>query len=250
MKKLIVTTIQGNMGDGPNFFLNSIERTYVHCEADMIILGDSSLGKCSFLDIQRRPLKGLETAHPVVARIGTAVDLPIEDETLVIWTDSRDVIFQGCPFKWLEQQDHFKVHVFEEDARFKVDKEATNRKWLEELFIDIPQDLVGQNILCSGFFMGPWRLMKEHLTLMARALIRAPNGFGYDQPVHNYLVRQNPQAYVIHGNDKGPVHHALLAPTGQWRSGFFHRENGTCPLILHQYDRSPSLIQPVANEYR
>jgi hypothetical protein len=158
----------------------------------------------------------------------------------VMLSDVRDVIFQRDPFAFEFGDD---LCVFLEDDRQQMGDCPYNSLWLRTGFGDNVLREIGHEIAsCSGVTIGGYQAIMEYLELMVDHMLRLKaHPSGMDQGVHNYLLytHQLENARIFH-NRLGPVFtmgKTVDLPTAFDDEGFVVNQDGTQPLILHQYDR-------------
>src|ERR1700690_33986 len=177
----------------------------------------------------------------------------------VIWTDSRDVVFQSDPSVWLENNiGEYQLVVCSEGGLLK--DEPTNVLWVTNASNGLHTDLE-QEQLCSGTIAGTAEAMRD----ISKAIFEesfniqqwdSSNGSGSDQGLLNYLVHLSPfkeisrivradEAFALQANwfmikrYEGKM--TTLSPRFDMSTGLAFTPNRDVPYtILHQYDRDAS----------
>lgn len=169
----------------------------------------------------------------------------------VMLTDIRDVFFQADPFENVTPN---KLSVFEETSTVPLGKEPFNSKWIKTLFgaecFDVMSDF---SIICSGVTIGGTDSVVNYLDRMTEYLVRFHEPNGFDQGVHNYLIRNDLIDQVdIYCYGDGPVLNlGIVSPSTIKRNdaGEVLLQNGEVSSVVHQYDRIPELIEYVTTKF-
>lgn len=170
----------------------------------------------------------------------------------IMLTDVRDVVFQRDPaeFPWDRG-----LHVFQEDARMRVLDCEHMRRWVAgHLGEQALQDLADEQILCSGITVGDADSVREYVRTMCSGLLPFTPGVrmaGYDQGLHNHLLRRGVFEKVKVHDNAGPVLTLGYRKEGAAMNaaGDMLGENGATPLVVHQYDRHPALFRAVRERW-
>ncbi len=171
----------------------------------------------------------------------------------VLFTDVRDVIFQGDPFS----EPANVLDVFYESERPKIGQCPINSRWIRNCFGELLlQEVAESTISCAGTIMTDGVGAIRYLIEMFNILILLPKhalNWGSDQAVHNLIVHRglidgmkahaNGERVLTLNNVKSEE--IRLAPNGQITGA-----NGYPSPIVHQYDRHPVLANDVANRFR
>lgn len=167
----------------------------------------------------------------------------------VILTDTRDVVFQDDPFKYLSGSD---LDLSVETKQIK-DCPNFNKSWVLNLYGQEMYEKVKDNwILCAGVTAGKKQSVIDLCTFMIDEHLRLKDKF-VDQAALN----------VFHSEGKLPkstLHYTgenLVATIGHSfgvtkvnKSGQIEGNNGIIPAIVHQYDRHPSIVEGLYNNAR
>lgn len=167
----------------------------------------------------------------------------------VMLTDVRDVIFQADPFR------HNLVnglHVFEEYPNISLGDQEANRNWIRSLYGENElKKLEKCPIICSGVTMGSISEMIDYLDAMCNELAKKSGPVGFDQGVHNFLIRNGVIRNLhIHEFNEGPVVHVGIAPREvlslSQDNQLIDKYSRLIP-VVHQYDRHKDLTKLFAN---
>jgi hypothetical protein len=162
----------------------------------------------------------------------------------VMLTDVRDVIFQADPFSWDLPSG---LHVFEEYPEVKLGEQEANRNWIDALYGKSElEQMQGYPIVCSGVTLGTVDAMLAYLDEMSNEIAKKTGPVGFDQGVHNYLVRKDRLSDVcLHEFNEGPVVHIGISPREivcTREDGAVVDRDGKLVPVVHQYDRHEDLI--------
>lgn len=171
------------------------------------------------------------------------------DYRCVLLTDSRDVVFQGDPFR---DVDPALLNVFEQDPSIRFGDDNVDSKWFAKVYGPaMLEKLRGKPTICSGTTMGSPQVICKYLGLMEKEILRH-RATPLDQAIHNKLVHLDidPGEMRFHANVSGCV--LTLAGTGDSEYevvGDQVRVGGRLVPVLHQYDRIPHLTQVLTRVY-
>ncbi len=174
------------------------------------------------------------------------VQLTAHDNVLL--SDTRDVVFQRDPFEHMGSRRLFCGL----EAPLMKDCEI-NSRWLKTgyPYQDL-STLLNQRVLCSGLIGGPGDLILQYLTSLCAELARVGlnilRASGYDQAVHNYLLRTTELGKLF---DFDPwdsarlctMHFVSESQLARTADGRIVNKKGDLICILHQYDRRPELVK-------
>lgn len=189
------------------------------------------------------------------------------DYRFVICADTRDVVFQHDPVKWIEAHIGDKKLVAAPEYILHQDQEG-NTAWVNQGFLEIAQWMMPKMVYCSGIVAGRADYVSD-LALAIYMTGRHLSGkiWGVDQPAYNMTMHQKPYADVTlvpKMIDQFCLHLVVVAfeqyralmtelpPVGAF-SGITLPDyrlpdlSGFC--ILHQYDRIPPLADALRAEY-
>lgn len=171
---------------------------------------------------------------------------------LVLLSDVRDVIFQRDPARhpWASG-----LTLTLEDRSMTVGQCPYMERWTcGHLGVAAWHAMAGQPISCSGTVVGDATAILRYLDAMCRALVPftpAPSMAGYDQGVHNHLLRTGalPPACLV--DNSGPILTLGYKPTPPScnAEGEIMGDAGEPAVIVHQYDRMPGLFAEVRARY-
>lgn len=173
----------------------------------------------------------------------------------VMMADIRDIVFQGNPFELIKADSTLIMGV----ESITIAEQVHNKEWLETLYPEAYNELCDHRIICSGFTLGNKDAVLEYLDAMVDELkakfAKVVLALGFDQGIHNYLVRSNTEMFnpEYHTNESG-----LIATIGaglsesdiQRLDGEFVNQNGDVYKVVHQYDRYDSLTQEVNAKWK
>ena len=172
-----------------------------------------------------------------------------KDASNILLSDSRDVVFQSDPFDWI-QGEVLSGLEFEE---MTLERCKFNSAWIRNLYGDECLRQIGANrIVCSGVTMGPVEQMERYLVEMCseiwRKLHELKFSSGFDQGIHNYLIRTKRTSVRLTENCQG-----IIATLGYEQSSAISiddtgqvRVYDRIPAIVHQYERHPKLAGLIA----
>lgn len=170
----------------------------------------------------------------------------------IMLSDVRDVIFQRDPstFPWPRGHSFFL-----EDLRMRVGDCPHMTRWIRGHLGDHTlETLRREHISCSGVTVADHESMLGYLeSLTARLLPFSPaKGMaGYDQAVHNLLIRQGAFPHMQAHDNSGPVltlgYKTEGAPLSE--SGEMLNDSGRPAHVVHQYDRHPELFALIRRRY-
>ena len=155
------------------------------------------------------------------------------ENEMIMLTDIRDVAFLGDPFS-VDYPDGLSV--FLEDPSKTIGTCSFNSAWIKEAYGPSGlEKLKDYPISCAGVTIGDYHAMVQYLTEMVATL----SNFGLnDQGIHNGLIRFDKLKKVtIFENQCGPV-----LTMGYMSKPMVKNFDGSTPLVVHQFDRHPSLV--------
>lgn len=195
------------------------------------------------------------------------------DYRFVVCADTRDVIFQHDPMKWLEEHIGNAGLVAASEHIYHWAQEG-NTQWIQKDFKEVDAGIMSQIVYCSGLISGRAEYVRD-LTMGIYLLGRGISGttWGADQPAYNALMHQKAyvdttlvptmaDAYCLHlvvvafekyrkmmidappplvlGTSSGPV--ATQNPAEMWDYNLADIRHFA---IIHQYDRMPNLAAQI-----
>lgn len=170
----------------------------------------------------------------------------------VLLTDVRDVVFQSDPMA------HAWPHGFcamLEDPSATVGSCPHTSRWVRgHLGEAALADLAAFPLSCSGVSLAPAPLMLAYLERLCDRLLPftpGPNMAGYDQGVHNLVLRRDPPGPVHFLGNDGPVLTLGSKPgdPGLSADGRVLNDAGVPAVMVHQYDRKPALFARIRKHY-
>jgi len=166
----------------------------------------------------------------------------------VMVADVRDVLFQSDPFKWMPLS---KVVFSLEDLSDNIGSCKYNSYWIAETFgRTILSEIGPMPISCCGVTLGDRQHMVEYLRLMNAFIYPGRRGpaIGVDTAAHNFILHRGLIPCHCCPNETGPV-----LTTGKMKQvrydGKFYNQDGTCPAVVHQYDRQQDIQIQVLAQY-
>lgn len=189
------------------------------------------------------------------------------DYTVVVVTDTRDVVFQRNPDIFLQSYLENGTIINPDELGVILPSESVlieNESWIRGLIIQhfgngIYDSVKHHPAGNSGTMFGRTRNMK-HLMLTMFLVGKFLPATGIDQPVVNVLAQTNSYITRLPMNDGwacqcGTVldpsksHFILEEPRPTIVNGVAYTSNNEQFVILHQYDRVPGLTQLIENKY-
>lgn len=190
-----------------------------------------------------------EFLHIALRRYFIALDIirsSRDNISNVLLTDSRDVIFQGNPFSIVNGK---LLSGLESDA-MSVQSCSINSTWVRCIYGEEGLRKIGdQRIVCSGVTIGPTEKIESYLVEMCSEmeayLPKIASSDSIDQGIHNYLIGTNRITVETVDSRSG-----CIATLGYEDPANLHLDEATgqirvydqFPVIVHQYDRHPSLL--------
>lgn len=178
----------------------------------------------------------------------------------VLFTDVRDVVFQGDPFSIMRGSNSTALFVFREASPARRGEDGTigteqrNKGWVAKCFGSAGLERVAGNVVtCAGVTLGGWDASKIYVKQMVEYILSKSSCI--DQGVHNYLVYSGilekalaPHPLVAVRLDQGIVASMQSMPPDtvvRNRIGEIVNGRGGLPfLVVHQYDRSKHRFDP------
>ncbi len=197
--------------------------------------------------------------------------------THILHADVRDIIFQRSPFAAFKASPSTASSVYVdtprhaplipsplmpsgltitlEDQRMTIGTCPYMTQWsCGHLGHDAWQAMAHHPISCSGTVIADRQSMLRYLDTMKAALLPhspAKGMAGYDQAVHNHLLRNGALAPFRTIDNDGPI-----LTLGYYdgtphmdANGTIFNDNGGIPNIVHQYDRIPELFKAIRARY-
>lgn len=170
----------------------------------------------------------------------------------ILISDVRDVVFQLQPFSipWPAE-----LSVALEDQRMTVGTCPYMKQWsCGHLGKDNWQRMARHSISCSGTSIAGHDAMLDYLERMCGALVPFTPGkgmAGYDQAVHNHLLRTGALPHASCTDNRGPIltlgyHPGIPAMDA---AGRYLNDAGNPAMLVHQYDRKPDLFAALRRRY-
>lgn len=189
----------------------------------------------------------------------------------VVCADTRDVVFQHDPMKWLEKNIEDSALVAASEHIRHCDQEG-NTAWINQGFREVSSWMLPQDVYCSGLISGRAEYVSD-LALGIYLMGRHISGsiWGADQPVYNAIMHQKAYAditkvpkmrdlyclnMVVLAFEKYRRMMTDLPPVTAFTDIKIQDEDVIYTLpdlrdfsILHQYDRIPPFANRLRAEY-
>jgi hypothetical protein len=177
----------------------------------------------------------------------------------VFLTDTRDVVFQSDPFEGLSFE---FMHFFAEDDTATIESDQTyNTPWIRLVFgDDVYQQIKDKKIICAGTTLGSTGNVMKYLNMLVDILRQLknknPNAYriNVDQGIHNFIAHNT--YYFTDGaiKDNGDIVATIgltlnKNPNKIKLVGDILYMDDKKPSVIHQYDRSPKLIEMFHKKY-
>lgn len=167
-------------------------------------------------------------------------NLKPDAETQILISDVRDVVFMGNPFLGAKDQ----IRMAGENVEFESC--PINRDWMMRAYGKFPE---WSEVFCAGTTMMPYLEMMWYLGWMVSELDRLKplsETMISDQAAHN--------AFVHWANPEEELRSTKFLTVGHLLSKFspdylLSAESWMHPALIHQYDRSPVLVEHFRNLY-
>jgi hypothetical protein len=178
----------------------------------------------------------------------------------VMFVDTRDTVFQGDIFE--RMVDGEGLYVFQEQKPRTIAECGWNSGWVKDCYGHEGLSKVGGFVIsCSGTSMGSWKDVLGYTDAIADALEDSKcERNGIDQGIHNYLVYSGELSTTAGGavqamhfitNEEGFIATVQSMPSlVRDRSGRVLNEKGVPVAAVHQYDRSPLLLEQYEKEFQ
>ncbi|HXG82926.1 MAG TPA: hypothetical protein VNI84_02770 [Pyrinomonadaceae bacterium] len=204
-----------------------------------------SFSKYANVNLINSPVTAITTSifHISELRYFNSLDLlsnKYKDVDLVLLTDSRDVFFQDDPFKNFNSDLAFGL----EDV--PINKCKYTKNWVEGIYGEHrASEISGEQVICSGVTLGKRKAVVKYLHLMCEEICRNARrvafGVGYDQGIHNWLVRTNSNlTFKLIPNGEKLIATLNYSDLTQFKfdekRGLLN-QNDELVSIVHQYDR-------------
>jgi hypothetical protein len=172
----------------------------------------------------------------------------------VLVSDVRDVVFQAHPFAGMMNQD---CHFFLEGAARTIGNEPTNMLYMQ-LFLTPAEieALAPHRISCCGVVLGGMPAMGAYLDRMSARLRAVPlsvrRKIGADTAFHNLMAHVTHEVPAVIVENNALVATMGIEPASRYlvgADGRIRTRDGHLPAILHQYDRLPEILAPVAARF-
>jgi hypothetical protein len=186
-----------------------------------------------------------------------------KDYNNVLLCDSRDIYFQGNPFKF---NYNGPINFFLED--YPIKNCPYNSNWIIKTYGQKEFDHISNNtILCSGTVLGKHEKIRQYLNLMKNYISKFkykkrlkyfltlrtdPEGRGCDQGHANYLVHKPIINNVnFYSNSEGPVATVFYLNKIKFdeKSRLINKLNEPY-LVVHQYDKRWDEFSKYVNNYK
>jgi hypothetical protein len=177
----------------------------------------------------------------------------------VFLTDTRDIVFQDNVFKDLSFE---FMHFFAEDEKVTIGSDQTyNTPWIKMVFGDeIYNQMKDKRIICAGTTLGSTGNIMKYLNMMVDIFRQLKNkntnaySINVDQGIHNFIAHNT--HYFTEGSIKdngdivATIGLTLNKDPGKIRlDGDVMYVSDMKPAVIHQYDRSPKLVELYHKKY-
>lgn len=167
----------------------------------------------------------------------------------IFFSDVRDVLFQNDPFNFAGWDRYSLFYALEEKV---IGDCGMNARWISTRYGQgVLRSMMGEVVSCCGTIFARHNQLLEYVGKMCNHLSDAPDVYGMDTGVHNFIIRKDPiagQKALLNG--LGPVmtiHHMTHSRIPVNDDGLFQNYDGSTPVVVHQYDR---LSKAVARKFR
>ncbi len=166
----------------------------------------------------------------------------------VLFSDIRDVLFQSNPFDKLNGNE--TVLFAMEHETCLLGKDSSNSRWIKHLYKKEEIEKIENFVVsCSGTTLARKGYYENYLTEMiletAKQTHKIVGAFGFDQGIHNYLLRTNKfKNYSMQINGEGIYCTMLTTPINEFllnnRNQIVNKDGSMVP-IVHQYNWFPTI---------
>lgn len=170
----------------------------------------------------------------------------------VLLTDTRDVVFQRDPAS-VDWPGAFCAAL--EDPSASVGSCPHTSHWLRGHLGDAAlAEVAAEPLSCSGTSVGDPGAVLDYLERMTARLLPftpGPRMAGYDQGLHNHLLRRDPPPGLCFLGNDGPIL-TLGSKPGEpelSKAGEVLNDAGLPAALVHQYDRKPALFRRIRALY-
>ena len=263
-KNLVLSAAVGYKFEQIEFFIKSLRKFYRE-EVCIVIDGKNIELEKKLKDYNCNLIKTQISKNETINRRNEIFTNYLKDKNYknILLCDSRDIYFQGNPFKY-----DYKgpINFFLED--YKIKDCPYNSNWLIKTYGKVTFDNISENIiLCSGTVLGSNDKILEYLGLLKnygsnfkykkkfKYLITFrpdPEGRGCEQGHANYLVHKNIiKNFHLYSNSKGPIATVFYLKKIIFDSKFrLINDKGDPYLLVHQYDKRWSEFSHNVNNYK
>jgi len=174
----------------------------------------------------------------------------------IILSDTRDVVYQDNPFKYLVGNE------LELTTEVKYIRECPdwNSRWIRDMYgEEVLRSVLDQKIICGGYMCGKkegviklCQLMVEESKNYPKTIPGQPPVF-VDQAAMNVFYKQNKfPSTTIHytGGEFIATIGATLGPMKLNDEGYVVNEAGYKTAVIHQYDRHPNIVKAFNDRLR
>ena len=263
-KNLVLSAAVGYKFEQIEFFIKSLRKFYKEEVCIVIDAKNTELEKklkdynCNTINTQIGKNETINRRNEIFTNY-----LKDKNYKNILLCDSRDIYFQGNPFKY-----DYKgpINFFLED--YKIKDCPYNSNWLIKTYGKVTFDNISENIiLCSGTVLGSNDKILEYLSLLKdygsnfkykkkfKYLITFrpdPEGRGCEQGHANYLVHKNIiKNFHLYSNSKGPIATVFYLKKIIFdNKSRLINDNGEPYLLVHQYDKRWSEFSYNVNNYK
>jgi hypothetical protein len=186
------------------------------------------------------PIAGRWLAYDTYLRVNTGY-------RMVMVSDLRDVIFQGCPFEGLDPS---ALHVFEQDG-LRYGDDILDDAWYRAVYGGRASGrMAGRTTLCAGTVIGGHAPLCACVELLATE-VQDHRRVPIDQPMLNDVVANRYGGKVVrHDLVSGPVLTLTGRHEGVWKlsDGRVLVGNRVAP-VIHMYDRDAKMKEFFYDKY-
>jgi hypothetical protein len=148
----------------------------------------------------------------------------VNDDDIVLLTDTLDVVFQADPFKWYKQNKINKILLTSEGITFE--HEHWNMRGVSNAFTSFVDEIRTKDVLNSGIIMGETKYVRDLLLYIYSLTynIKSEHTEGIDQPAMNVAMLSNSLRELVQvttTSENFAVNCAVAGPTEQFISWAF-----------------------------
>jgi hypothetical protein len=191
----------------------------------------------------------------------------LEDNDVVLLTDTLDVVFQQDPFKWFRENAQKDLVITSEGIVHL--NEPWNMRSIVEDHKEFIEEIQGKEVINSGIMIGRPKAV-SNLLLHTYIATKGLNPASADQPAMNVVLLSSfikDQIQIINSDDNFVIHCAVAGPTEQFIPWNFinnylyglpvledgqikNQKTGQVFCLVHQYNRVRDWNTFFADKYR